>query len=247
MRTPKIMLAVYCGNERAAWINPRLCGQLVTLPRTGVDIALEFICGLRPLAVARNAAIQKMRDNGCEWLMQIDNDQFLGPHVGELLHAIGNRKVDKRCIILPTLFDAFDVPEYNVQVSAGGTWHYPLDLPQDWFHVDIGGGGCTITHRDVFKAVDDGGPIYRDPIGKGTGEDLEFSERVKAAGIPQWAHGRYISHHLKTVDLETVRAFVQAERRKHDNEMRAFCEANGISYDSPVDRVNRIYGERVEV
>src|SRR4051794_38053707 len=73
---PKVLVAVLCGVERGAWVNPFLTQNLIGMshdPRFTVEV--ETVIDKQPVDYARNYCVVMARERKADYLLMVDNDQ----------------------------------------------------------------------------------------------------------------------------------------------------------------------------
>lgn len=171
------------------------------------------------LVRTRNVIVKQfLDDTEAQWLLMIDSDQKLPLDAfDKLCEAVHDKD---RPVVAGLVFAAFwtdqqellPVPViYRWDDAEGITpmHDYPTDQVVE---IDAAGTGCLMIHRSVFEkmremATDNQGPdwcFFMDgPInGRWYGEDLLFSRKLKAMGIPIHAHTGAILPHNKDFWLD---------------------------------------------
>jgi len=96
----KVVIAVFCGRERQNWLNPELTLNLFkagTDPR--FEVFLHLLKDSRPWDKARNLAMAHARNCKMDWLVMVDNDQFVN---FDLLDPIAHAPSSAWVITVPT-------------------------------------------------------------------------------------------------------------------------------------------------
>lgn len=178
--------------------------------------------GTGGIVSARNQAVEQfLAERDSEWLWWVDTDMGFRPDTVDrlLYHADPAKRpvmgglcfshyetgVDgmggMRAQPTPTLFQWVQVGEGQQGFTA------QLDYPRDQVvKVAATGSACILVHRDVFEKLGVAGPLWYTPLrnpstGQLLSEDLSFSARCAAAGIPVHVHTGVKTTHLKEVWL----------------------------------------------
>jgi GT2 family glycosyltransferase len=188
------MVTVLCGGERDGWICPGLADSLLATMQDCQKyqraVALDLTVDYKPISNARNTAVAKFLQSACQWLVQIDNDQFPQFRILDLIKAA--EAEGKFIVSAPT-------PCYGKQgLSWNATEKGPVDfyrkLPQGWFQPFLIGAGFLAVHRAVFEKLPR-------PWFDSWCEDFVFCVKAQDAGFKVWAHGGFVCSHMKTFDL----------------------------------------------
>jgi|SRR5579872_2789087 len=201
----KILISVLCGKERANWINPELSVNLFNLARdTRFDVALCVVKDAKGYAVARNIAMRAARDNGCDWLLSFDNDNFL-PLQSNVLDVIAEAGPGQDVIGLTsgvTATNGFGL--FPSQEAMLGNHDGPF------VEVAYIGTGVFAVRKTVWQKIPRG-PWFHWPINETTeiqdacgGEDVEFCQRVRSLGLHVWTHQTLVTGHYKTMNCTDV-------------------------------------------
>jgi len=151
--------------------------------------------------------------NTSDWLLWVDSDICLTAEILKTLWEAANP------VIRPIVSGV-----YFISKQTEGTLDYPLPalfhdrseyqmqhvhpLPNnELIEIDSAGMGLVLMHRSVVEKLRDKFPndsFFGEKEGKGdeyVSEDIVFFRKVKAAGIPVYAHTGAIATHVKRFDL----------------------------------------------
>lgn len=201
-------------------ITPDTFKSIYGLDPCGNWLVFDFLRGY-DCAQARNRIAQEAIDEGCDYVLMVDNDivlpsdalkNMLEEPVDVLLGAYANRN-GNNVYTGATCLCRLDAPD------GSDYYHYPTeseysaqeviafaDAGIKRLRIHGGGFGCALVRTEVlhklewpwFKWVD-----YED--GHGTlSEDLFFCERCKAAGVPIYADPRVRCGHVFRFVQEVV-------------------------------------------
>ncbi len=205
----KVLLAVLCGPERGDWINPELSGNIYRMARDSrFDVIYVPIRGMRPWDAARNLTLSLARDNGVDWLLSFDNDNFIPPQQNQTP--------------LDVLSSADSNQHHVIGLTCGiGSWEsgykfFPPVQPcaSPFREVEAVGGGVLMVHKTVWREIPKG-PWFRwqygdnellTPENGGVGEDVYFSRLVRKHGLRVWTHTQIAAGHYKTTDVSGLTA-----------------------------------------
>jgi hypothetical protein len=194
VNTP-VMISVLCGHERDGWIVPGLLNSLLAAlhdgQQQGRPVALDITCAIRPVSAARNAAVAKFLQSPCDWLIQIDNDQYPRFRVLDLIKAA---EAEGKFIVAAPTPILKDLGAWNV---ADGPDTWCRKLPAGWFQPHLIGAGFLATHRAALGRLPE--PFFDGPY-----EDFYFCKKAQDAGVKLWANSRFVCGHMHTVDLLSI-------------------------------------------
>jgi hypothetical protein len=197
----KVLIDIFCGQERGDWINPGLVARLFESmsesrnDRPALSFKLTF--GVKPIDRARNESVRHFLTTDCTWLVMIDNDTYPPEN---FLNVIVEAERDGKFIVglpCPMLSKAgvtFNVAHTTDHADLAACMNY---LPPGWTKVDYTGTGMIAIRRCVLEAV-------RAPWFSFTptmGEDFNFSRMAREAGFQVWTHGNFACDHLHTYSL----------------------------------------------
>jgi GT2 family glycosyltransferase len=193
MNSP-IMITVLCGNERDGWIAPGLMDSLLAALHDGQKyqraVALDLTVDYKPIANARNTAVAKFLQSPCQWLVQIDNDQFPQFRILDLIKAAESE--GKFIVAAPTPCVGKQGLSWNA--TATGPADFYRKLPGGWFQPFLIGSGFLAVHRAVFEKL-------TRPWFDSWCEDFVFCVKAQDAGLKVWSNSGYVCSHMKTFDL----------------------------------------------
>jgi hypothetical protein len=187
-----VMISVLCGAERDGWIHPGLAGSLMATIQHSQKLVrplgVDFIFNVKPISHARNAAVAKFLQSQCEWLVQIDNDQYPRFSILDLIKAA---EADGKFIVAAPTPIFKSLGAWN---AADDTDNWYRQLPTGWFQPHLIGAGFLATHRAALAKLNQ--PFFQEPH-----EDFYFCKKVQAAGLKVWADSRFVCSHFHNVDL----------------------------------------------
>lgn len=205
---PKVLVCVLTGSERQQWPAPELALMLFNMghdPRFDVQIA--NVKDAHPVEVARNHTIKLARDRGFDWLVSLDNDNFMP--VGTPLDIIAAAGPQQQSVIGLT---------YAVKSSESACNLYPPPecggkIEGLFQEVSAVGGGVLIVHRRVWEKIPRG-PWFRwqhgadtetlDKSNGGCGEDVYFCNLVRQRGLRVWTHRELLAGHYRTTNVTAM-------------------------------------------
>jgi hypothetical protein len=205
MSKPKVLVCVLTGTERHNWLCPDLAMNLVTMARDPrFEVYFGPVINMRPFEAARNVAVDGARRIGAEWLLSLDNDNFVPGNPLDIIAAAGpNQHVI-------SLSCGIQNAERSVAFSCTSDAAHAVEGPFREIHECVGGGVLMI--RDTVWKKIPRGPWFRwrhddnellTP-GPGTrGEDGYFAELVRQRGFKVWTHQQKAGHY-HTLDLTGI-------------------------------------------
>jgi len=165
---------------------------------------------------SRNELVRQFLDgSAAEWLWMLDADHSFSVEDFDRLCATADR--DTAPMVAGVYFGGWrtdlwlaPVPLIFRKVSQAPEWQPIWDYAHNQIiEVDAAGTGCILVHRRVLQNLRENAPENLGPNwcwfldgpvnGRWIGEDLIFSERVKAAGFPIVAHTGVQLRHRKSV------------------------------------------------
>jgi hypothetical protein len=195
----RILVQVLCGSERHQWINPRLSSTLVKMAldlRFGVQ--LQWAHDVRPVAYARNLAVDNARNGGFDWLVMVDNDTV---PMCNPLDLIATAPDDVHIIGLAAGISVNGACKWNFSTPA--TPEQVAGLQQ----VNEIGAGCLMLRSKVWETIpapwfrwENGSDELCSPAG-GAGEDIAFCRKAREHNFKLWTHSMHAAGHFHTVDL----------------------------------------------
>ncbi len=187
---------------------------MLNAPAIGVSIQRAIRIQGNQIARQRQALLDLWSDQvGTDWLLWVDSDIALTADVLKKLWDTADPR-DKPVVSgtyfvfklgegpltmpMPALFD---------DVGSGLAFRHPL--PHDEvIRVDSAGFGLLLMHRSIVPAMRGKYPdqsLFAQVERPGrdyVGEDIQFFRRMKAAGIPLFAHTGALVQHVKRFDLD---------------------------------------------
>lgn len=211
---PHVLIAFLTEGNRDGWVNPNLViGLLKWAASDEYRVSVSKIFARWPIAVARNVAVQKMQEQGADWLLMLDNDVVPPPNA---LHALDLADARHDIIALPyPVIGADGLPEWPI-----GWIEPPPEKPEDrLYEVAWSVLGCGFVNRRVFEKLSR--PYFRHPprlgeeeIGGCLGEDGPFCEDARAAGFHIYVHYAITCEHLHLCGLRFFLNAIEAARRQ---------------------------------
>jgi hypothetical protein len=201
----KVLVAVLCSSERNGWVNPDLSLNLIQAARdTRFIVDFTLVRDLRPFEYARNAAVNTAMRSGADWLLQIDNDNYL-PSAMSPLDVLAQANGERQNVIgLNYAHGSQSSGEYALFPDHG---HGAPDGP--FREVDRLASGVLFIHRSVWQKIPP--PWFKWEIPnnpllapeKGSGEDMYFSALCRQHGLRIWTH-QQLAGHFKTIDATSM-------------------------------------------
>jgi len=159
------------------------------------------------IARQRQDAIRNFEQMDCDWMLWVDSDIVLTPEVFKLLWD--NRNIDTHPVVCGVYFITWEMNQtlpapypciFNmVDEKVGNRPIHPLPENQ-LIPIDVAGLGLTLMHKSVAKKL-------RETYGETTfqiqvdsqhiSEDVSFFMKLKALGIPVYAHTGALVQHIK--------------------------------------------------
>jgi hypothetical protein len=206
---------VVVGFPHAGTVDTDFAFSLATLMRERRDRVSDLVCvqGLGLLSRTRNVIVRQfLNDSDAAWLLMVDSDQRLPLAAFDKLTQAAHDT--ERPVVAGLVFAAFfdnaenlrPVPAlfvYNAQGEYVPCDDYQADAV---IKVDGIGTGCVLIHRTILERMRaeaspqqgaDWAWFWDGPVGGSwVSEDLLFSKRLQAMGVPIHAHtGAVLAHH----------------------------------------------------
>lgn len=208
----KVLVAVFTGEERHGWVNPRLS---TTLLKMAYDRRIIFsyvpVHAIHPICAARNLAVNYyFLKSDCDMLVIFDNDVCPPDNV---VDAIVSMPEECNIGVLPYWVW---LPDRKHTMPCFGYWQDgvmiipdPTNIKPGWQPMGAGGTGCMFIKRKVFTSPDKlQAPFFKiistAERGQVVSEDIYFTGRAAEAGFPTWLNPDYICSHMHTVDLAEI-------------------------------------------
>ncbi len=196
MNTP-VMISVLCGHERDGWIAPGLMDSLLAAMHDSQShrrgVALNLVVDQKPVSAARNTAVAQFLKSPCQWLVQIDNDQFPRFRILDLIKAA---EAEGKFIV-GAATPCVGKQGLSWNATATGPEDFYRQLPDGWFQPFLIGSGFLAVRRAVFEKLS---PPWFDTWA----EDFVFCVKAQDAGLRVWAHSGFVCSHMKTFDLREL-------------------------------------------
>jgi hypothetical protein len=198
MNKQKVLLAVLCGLERTNWINPNLS---VNLWQMAHDARFETyyapVTDQRPFEFARNGALQAAQRMGVDWLLSIDNDNFIQSNPLDLIAAANTQQnvIGVASAIGAATQNYKLFPEQRSCVTDG-----------PFVEVPAVGGAVLCVHKSVWQKIPRG-PWFKYVAADDElctplhGEDVFFCRLVREHGMRVWTHSTLLAGHYRTTDI----------------------------------------------
>jgi GT2 family glycosyltransferase len=174
--------------------------------------------------LARTKNGKAFLESEAEWALLVDSDMMWEPvSIIQLLQTAQRLKakvvsgitfMEQKGRIVPHAY-AY-IPD-----NQGGTALAPYAVVPsltEAFKVEAVGGACLLVHRDVYQDVKDmtqkvtahywQEDVYSPKNHEMKGEDLVFSERIRAAGYDIWYEPRAPFMHLQKPDMITIQDYI---------------------------------------
>jgi hypothetical protein len=213
MSKPRVLICTLTGSERWQWICPEQNQMIFAMARDtrfAVDMATVKAV---PHEVARNHTIKIARDNGFDWMVSLDNDNFMPQ--GTPLDII--HQATKSQDVIGLTYGVSVAPSAPNGVTGAFQFFPPPEChgraDGPFREVPEVGGGILIVNRRVWERLNTG-PWFQWCPGTGTetldrgeggcGEDVAFCKLVRERGLSVWTHAGLLAGHHKTVDLTAM-------------------------------------------
>jgi hypothetical protein len=203
---PKVLVTLLTGTERQSWPCPELAFMLCSMSADArFDVQLVNIRDARPVEAARNQTIKLARDGGYDWLVSLDNDNFMP--VGTPLDVIAAAGEQQSIIGLTY---AIKVNEHTFSFFPGR--EYGKEIDGAFQEVPCVNGGMLMVHRRVWEKIPTG-PWFRWQHGQvetldqgpgGCSEDVYFARLARERGFRVWTHRELLAGHYRTVDITSM-------------------------------------------
>jgi GT2 family glycosyltransferase len=178
----KILVAVaHIGTIRA-----ELATFLLSFQKYDFDVKV-FLSWGRPITANRNKILQKFREGGYDYLLQIDSD--IEPPVN-ILEMINNN-VDI-CSADIHISKGREVIRLALFQNEKGFYHDPKRIHEGLNEVDATGTGCLLLSK---KAVEEVGDF------QGDSEDFDYCLRAREKGFTIYYDTRFRCFHYQTFPL----------------------------------------------
>ncbi|MCU1301517.1 MAG: hypothetical protein JWQ87_1801 [Candidatus Sulfotelmatobacter sp.] len=204
-KKPRVLVCCLVSTERQGWINPELSQMIFKMARdTRFDVEVANVKDAVPHEVARNLTIKIARDHNFDWLVSLDNDNFMpagtpcdviaaaGSEQSVIGLTYGLSEKESRCSLFPPM---------NLRTKISGLFQ----------EVPCVGGGVLMVRNTVWKTIPKGPwfswkcgdteTLERRNESDGCGEDVAFSRLVQAHGFKVWTHRELLAGHYRTTDL----------------------------------------------
>ena len=185
------------------------------------------------LNLARTRNGERFLTSEAEWALLLDSDMTWMPE--SIIRLMRTAKEKKAQVVSGLTFmenKGRIIPHAYALIPQEGGDGKPVLSPyavlpsiSEPFKVEACGGACLLVHRDAYRAVYEmtkGSTSYYwqeeefSPRNhKMKGEDIVFSERLRAAGFDIWYEPRAIFPHTKKPDLIGMEEYVEFLDRYH--------------------------------
>ena len=159
-----------------------------------------------PIAAARNFAVQSALDSKVDYVLFIDSDMISHPdflpkllsHNKDVITGLCFRKTPP---FLPTVYKATNGILKSIPIK---------DIPKKGIiEIDACGAAFLLVNTRVFKVVES--PWFDSRGGLGSGEDINFCKKVKAAKIDIWVDPEVEVGHIGAISNRALHeAFINA-------------------------------------
>lgn len=209
-------------------VNPGFLPQLFVMSLARSMRALPHLMEpqLRSSALINHARTNNVRaflDSEAEWALTIDSDMAWEPDA--IIRLLKTAKEKQAKVVSGLTFmnqKGRIVPHAYAYVPHGGSTvlapYAVLPTNSDAFTVEAAGGACLLVHRQVYEDVRRAvkgttayywqEEVYSPKSDDMKGEDLVFSERIRAVGYDIWYEPRAIFLHQKKAALMGFKEYV---------------------------------------
>ena len=178
---------------------------------TDYDVALS-IPTKREQFRARNHLVRMAIDNGCTWLLMLDDDMIVPANLLERLMAhdkdvVGALYYQRGGAYHPVIMRRHE----NEMGEFRGEFYSPVDpvIKQPGLHeVDIIGGGCMLFKVEVFDKIQE--PYFWWEATSGT--DIQICSNLKKAGVEIWIDTSIELGHMGNKQVITSRTVPEESR-----------------------------------
>lgn len=180
------------------------------------------VCNVQDNLISRgrNRIVKHFLEGDEDWLFLLDADQRFTPETFDAIVEVADSR--ERPVLTGLYFAIESIPGLLYPLPTPTIYtrspeeddrynpitHYP---PNATIQVDACGAGILLVHRSVFEKVNEIAPPefencwFQDrplPDGDWIGEDIDFCQKVAAAGIKIFCHTGAISPHIKNYLVE---------------------------------------------
>lgn len=155
--------------------------------------------GLRPIPYARNYCAKRFMDSKHSYLWFIDADTTPTRAALDMLLQADKSMISGLYPLLKMDTDGLR-KRVNIVCRRNGAGELKAATGSGVEPIDACGTGCLMIRREVFEQIEFPWFVERS-WGEVRGSDFTFCERVRAAGIPIYAHFEVQCRHRKEVDL----------------------------------------------
>jgi hypothetical protein len=232
----KVLVAIFTGEERHGWVNPRLA---TTLLKIAFDrrIAMSFVPvhAVHPICAARNMAVSEyFLKSDCDMLVIFDNDVCPPDNVVDAFISMPD---EANVGVLPYWVW---LPDKKHTMPCFGHWEDgvmiipdPTTIKRGWQKMGAGGTGCMFIRRKVFTSPDKlAAPFFKiistAEKGQVVSEDIYFTGRAAEAGFPTWLNPDFICSHMHTVDLAEINMGTVMILNRFTETLKAKYGENGV-------------------
>jgi hypothetical protein len=187
------------------WIRSDLALRLMKWEGT-FPFNLALVTNRNPVARALNTAVSLFLSTDYTHLWFIDQDilppedapklllEAEKPVIGGVFHCINTLPTGQK-VISPCVGRFLD--SETIAIPRSG----PLPGSHPVVSVEMLGPSCALFERSVFENLEP--PWFEETVwGPAMSCDVLFMRRLKAKGVPVFAHFGVLCHHLKEIDLE---------------------------------------------
>ncbi len=198
----------------------------MSAPAIGIPIARAIRVQGNQIGRQRQALLDMWADEvGTDWLLWVDSDIALTTEVLKKLWDTADK--NDRPVVTGTYFISKEnerslmMPMPALFDEVGQSFAYRHPLPTDAvIRVDSAGFGLLLMHRSIVPAMREkhsGQSLFAELPGAGdryASEDMQFFRKMKAAGIPLYAHTGAMVKHMKrfALDAEYYRMYWASAR-----------------------------------
>jgi hypothetical protein len=217
MGKQRVLITILTGVERGSWLNPDLSLNLFQMARDSrFQVSYQPVRDKRPWDVARNHCVDLARKAAADWLLSLDNDNFVWGNPLDLLVA-----ADKDMHVLGSDYAGGSCAGINNRNESHGYQMFSRMSPpipnaicdgrfQEVNHLP---GGVLAIRSTIWETIPGpwfvwergGGELL---TGGGCNEDIYFSNLCRRYGFKLWRYEQPAGHY-KTTDATALALTLQ--------------------------------------
>lgn len=194
------VMKIFIGIPNLGEINSYLSEQLLNLVNKS-EHEFEFCFNVKqPTDVNRNIIVNKFLKSNCEYLWFIDSDMLIFDNILDILNS------GKKIISPVNLIWQNGLKTNIFEEVLGHTKSLPINNIPILRKADNCGCGCIFIHREIFKKLKQ--PYFKFGVKRDgitcESENMLFIDKVKKLGYDIYIDERFITGHIKSLDLQSI-------------------------------------------